>query len=50
MNLFDLAEIQLRKEKRKVNLNNVLDYAIRIRRFLDLQERNRKVLKNRYTK
>lgn len=35
MNLFDLAEVQLIKEGREVSRELVLDYAVRIRRWLD---------------
>ncbi len=55
MSIFDLAEIQILKELRAghrfKNLSlAILDRAIKIRKWLDIQERNKKVAKNRYSK
>ena len=35
MNLFSLAMIQLRKERKPQTINNILDYAEAIRSFID---------------
>ena len=45
-----LAETQLIKEGKEYKLTDILDYAIRIRRYMDLQERNKKVAVARWKK
>lgn len=53
MNIFEMAEIQLIREKKQHNknaLSMLIDRAVVIRKYLDLQERNRKVAKSRYSK
>jgi hypothetical protein len=50
MNLFDLAELELRRENREPNQTLILDRAIKIRKWLDIQARNKKVAKSRYSK
>ena len=47
MNLFKLAELQLKKERKSYIANDVIDYAIKIRHWLDMQERNKKVAHSR---
>ena len=53
MNIFELAELELIREG-KINNKNafslMLDRAITIRKYLDIQARNKKVAKNRYLK
>lgn len=50
MNIFDLAQLQLQREG-KARADNysilMLDRAIKIRKWLDMQERNKKVALNR---
>jgi len=46
MNIFGLAETQLKREGLLNKPNetvNLIDRAVKIRRFLDLQEKNRKI-------
>ncbi|GEM_PF-6717596 len=53
MSIFDLATLQLQREGKvfaKDNLKLLIDRAITIRKFFDNQERNKKVLENRYRK
>jgi len=54
MNIFSLAIMELKREGMNENQEGLsslmLDRAIEIRKYLDIQERNKKVLKNRYTK
>jgi len=55
MNLFIMAEQQLQKDKRLGKIKqfediDVLDKAKYIRHWLDMQERNIKVARNRYHK
>jgi len=50
MNIFELAILQVQREgnwRRKDRWGLVIDRAITIRRYLDLQERNRKVWESR---
>ena len=39
MNIFNLALLQLRREKRKCTLINLIDRAEKIREYLDLRNR-----------
>ena len=48
MNIFNLAELELRRENREPSQTLILDRAIKIRKWLDIQARNKKVLDNRY--
>jgi len=50
MNLFNLAELELRRENREPSQTLIIDRAITIRKWLDIQTRNKKVLENRYKK
>lgn len=55
VNLFVMAEFQLQKEKRagvikKYTIDDIIDKAIYIRRWLDRQARNIKVARSRYKK
>lgn len=52
MNIFQLAELQLLREGKNPSKdsNSLLDRAIKIRKYLDMQNRNKKVAKNRYNK
>jgi hypothetical protein len=48
MNLFNVAELQLQKEvrsklRKSYKLVDVIDYAIKIRHYLDIQERNKAI-------
>ena len=43
MSIFDLAELQLRREGKRFNFSLMLDRAKTIRHYLDMQERNKKV-------
>ena len=38
-NLFELAVMQLNKEKVEYNINDILDRAVKIRKFLDKKEK-----------
>lgn len=47
-NIFELAEMQLKKERKACyKLTDVLDKAVYIRHWLDIQSRNIKVAINR---
>jgi len=51
MSIFDLASLELQRENKDPNnLPDLLDRAIIIRKYLDIQSRNKKVLESRYTK
>lgn len=50
MNIFMLALKQLDKEHKPTTGLNMLNYAEKIRRYLDIAERNKKVAINRYKK
>jgi hypothetical protein len=45
MNLFILAEMQLQRERTKLNFVDMLDRAEKIRHYLDLQERGQAILR-----
>ena len=52
MNLFVLADYQLRKEQRgglrgDYTINDVIDYAIKIRKHLDYEERGKAISKSK---
>jgi hypothetical protein len=47
MNLFTLAELQLKRERKSYTATDIIDYAIKLRHWIDMQERNRKVARNR---
>jgi len=36
MNLFVLAELELKRERKSYTANDVIDYAIKIRKFMDI--------------
>jgi len=44
-NLFELAEKELIRENKKYTLNNVIDYAILIRKWLDRYGKKGNILK-----
>ncbi len=52
MNIIDLAITQVRRERKnpEKNLRLVIDRAFTIRKYMDLQERNKKVAISRYNK
>lgn len=53
MNLFELARLQVKREGKLKDSNVdllILDRAMKIRKYLDIQERNIKVLKARWNK
>ena len=54
MNIFRLATLQLHREKINTNNSNynmlMLEKAIHIRKYIDMQHRNKKVAENRYKK
>jgi hypothetical protein len=51
MSIFDLAGLELQRENKDPNnISDLLNRAITIRKYLDIQSRNKKVLKSRYTK
>ena len=41
MSIFDLAEMELVREKKEYNLTDILDYSVKIREYLDLQAEKR---------
>ena len=45
MSLFELAELELIRERKKVTLVKVVDYAVKIRRWLDIDNRNKAISK-----
>jgi len=54
-NLFALAEMQLIKERRNKEIKDytlidIVNYAVRIRKYLDFIDRNKKVAQNRWNK
>ena len=49
MNILELAELELRRENKKPCINLILDRAKTIRKYLDIQARNKKVAENRYS-
>ena len=54
MSIFDLAMLELQREGIRGNNKNyglkLIDRAVKIRKYLDIQDRNRKVAISRYNK
>lgn len=49
MSIFDLAGLELQRENKDPNnISDLLNRAIAIRKYLDIQSRNKKVLESRY--
>ena len=52
MNLFELAEMECQREKssreiKEYNMLDVLDRAVKIRHYMDIQERNKAISKSK---
>lgn len=53
LSIFSMAELQLQKEvraklRKKYKTNDIFDYAIKIRNYLDIAPRNKKVANIRW--
>ena len=47
MNIFEMAETQLINEGKRYDVADILDYAVKIRHYLDISARNKKSASSR---